>query len=88
MGYSEKTGEHSPKALGAELDELSVQVVLDAREALSVLAKDPEKVIVHRRDRRERGEFLFPVTPDPDPGSRISPQMTQMNDPKVPGALN
>jgi hypothetical protein len=42
-----------------------------------------QKVIVHRRDR---GEFLFPVTPDSDPRSRISPQMTQMNDPKVLGA--
>jgi hypothetical protein len=31
--------------------------------------------IVHRRDRRE---FLFPVTPDSDPGSRTSPQMTQI----------
>jgi hypothetical protein len=36
------------------------------------------RVIVHRRDRRERGEFLFPVTPDSDPESRISPQMTQI----------
>jgi hypothetical protein len=39
---------------------------------------DMSGAIVHRRDRRERGEFLFPVTPDSDPGSRISPQMTQI----------
>jgi hypothetical protein len=38
----------------------------------------PAQLIVHRRDRRERGEFLLPVTPDSDPGSRISPQMTQI----------
>jgi hypothetical protein len=44
-------------------------------------------VIVDRRDRRERGGFLLPVTPDSDPGSRISPQMTQIAQirrPKMP----
>jgi hypothetical protein len=45
--------------------------------------KASQSAIIHRRDRRERGEFLFPVTPDSDPGSRISPQMTHIRRPKM-----
>jgi PAS domain S-box-containing protein len=61
IGYSAETGERSLTALRAELGKLSVEVIPDPRQALSVLAKDPGKHLIVIVDARSEGMDLGPL---------------------------
>jgi PAS domain S-box-containing protein len=58
IGYAAETWERSLVALRAELGKLSVEVIPDPRQALSVLAKDPGKHLIVIVDARLEGMEL------------------------------
>ncbi|MGB6065328.1 MAG: PAS domain S-box protein [Desulfomonilaceae bacterium] len=61
IGYSSESGEQTLKALAKQFDKLSVEAILDATEALRVLARDPGKHQIVIINARSAGAELAPL---------------------------